>query len=70
LLKQFIRLSYFINTMKKQTFPNEPQEMPVQPERPEIQQPVDPPQTPIPEREVTEPPPDLPPTQGRPEVNG
>ncbi|MES2807725.1 MAG: hypothetical protein V4619_03825 [Bacteroidota bacterium] len=56
--------------MKKETIPNQPEEMPVQPEHPEIKQPVDPPQTPIPEREVIEPPPDLPPTEGQPEVNG
>jgi hypothetical protein len=45
--------------MKKQTIPNEPDEMPVPPERPEVKQPEDP-QPHLPEKEIEEVPQELP----------
>jgi len=46
--------------MKKETFPNEPEEKPVDPKRPEIQQPHDPTNPGVPQREVPDVPQELP----------
>ncbi|MES2375596.1 MAG: hypothetical protein V4553_03410 [Bacteroidota bacterium] len=47
--------------MKKHTVPNEPEEMPVEPDRPEIKQPVNPEQPEFPQREIPDVPQELPP---------
>jgi len=47
--------------MKKHTFPGEQEEMPVQPNKPEIQRPADPEEPEIPEKEIQEVPEELPP---------
>jgi hypothetical protein len=47
--------------MKKHTVPNEPEELPVEPDRPEIKQPVDPHEPEIPQREIPDVPQELPP---------
>jgi hypothetical protein len=49
--------------MKKHTFPGEKEEMPIQPERPEIKQPTDPKEPEIPKKEIQEIPEELPPDQ-------
>ena len=51
--------------MKKHTVPNEPEEMPIEPNRPEIKQPVDPKEPAIPEKEIPEIPQELPPDQDK-----
>jgi hypothetical protein len=52
--------------MKKHTFPGEQEEMPVQPNRPEIQRPADPKEPEIPEKEIQEVPQELPPDKKEP----
>jgi hypothetical protein len=47
--------------MKKYTTPNEPEEMPVEPDRPEIKQPVNPEQPELPQKEIPDVPQELPP---------
>jgi hypothetical protein len=47
--------------MKKHTVPNEPEEMPVEPDRPEIKQPVNPEQPELPQREIPDVPQEMPP---------
>jgi hypothetical protein len=47
--------------MKKHTLPNEPEEMPVEPDRPEIKQPANPEQPELPQREIPELPQEMPP---------
>lgn len=57
--------------MKKHTTPNEPEEMPVNPDTPEIKQPVDPMPAEIPQRDVPDVPQELPPPTvepGQPKV--
>jgi hypothetical protein len=51
--------------MKKHTFPGEQEEMPVRPERPEIKQPADPEEPGIPEKEIDDIPPELPPDENK-----
>ena len=53
--------------MKKHTFPGEPEEMPLNPESPEIQQPSDPKEPEIPQKEIEEIPEELPPDEKQPE---
>ena len=48
---------------KHNTFPGEQEEMPVQPDRPEIQRPYDPQEPEIPEKEIEEIPDELPPDE-------
>jgi hypothetical protein len=47
--------------MKKHTTPNEPEEMPVEPDRPEIKQPVNPEQPELPQKEIPDVPQEFPP---------
>jgi hypothetical protein len=55
---------------KKRTMPNEPDEMPVNPERPEIRQPTDPGEPDMPEEGPENIPNELPPDEtGQPELN-
>ncbi|NNU34173.1 hypothetical protein HK413_08485 [Mucilaginibacter sp. S1162] len=57
--------------MKKHTVPNEPEEMPVEPDRPEIKQPVNPEQPELPQREIPGVPQEMPPPTvepGQPKV--
>jgi hypothetical protein len=51
---------------KHNTFPGEQEEMPIRHDRPEIQQPHDPPNPEIPEREIEEIPEELPPHEKEP----
>ncbi len=52
--------------MKKHTFPGEQEEIPPQPDRPEIIQPTDPKEPEIPERQIEEIPTELPPDPKQP----
>jgi hypothetical protein len=54
--------------MKKHTVPNEPDEMPLQPDRPEITKPTDPKEPDISKREIEEIPEELPPAPGQKEA--
>jgi hypothetical protein len=52
--------------MKKHTVPNEPEEMPTEPNRPEIRQPSDPKSPEIPQKEIPDIPQELPPPTAEP----
>jgi len=52
---------------KHNTFPGEPEEMPVQPHKPEIERPADPHEPEIPQRELEEVPEELPPDEQPPQ---
>ena len=52
--------------MKKHTFPGEQEEMPATPKRPEIERPADPREPEIPQKEIEEIPPEIPPGENRP----
>ena len=54
--------------MKKRTIPNEPEEMPIQPGRPEISKPIDPKEPDVSKKEIEEIPEELPTAPGKKET--